>query len=35
MGFKIERNLLFLAFVGKDGTDEENETIRWHPAVQL
>ena len=35
MRFKIEGNFLFLAFVGQDRPDKQDEAIWWDTVVQL
>jgi hypothetical protein len=35
MGFKIERNFLFLPLVGQDRPNEQDEAIWWDAVVQL
>ena len=35
MGLKVERDLLFLAFIREDRTYKEHETIRRHTIVEL
>jgi hypothetical protein len=33
--FEIEGDLLFFAFIGQDGTDEQHKTVGWNSIVQL
>ena len=35
VGFKVEGDLLFLAFVGQDRSDEQDKTVWWNTIVQL
>ena len=35
MGFKVEGDLLFLAFVRQDCADEQDQTIWWNTIVQF
>ena len=35
MRFKVEGDLLFLAFVGQDRPDEQDQAVRWNTIVQF
>ena len=35
MGLEVEGNFLFLALVREDGADEQHQTVRRHPVVEL
>jgi len=35
MRFKVERDLLFLAFVGQDRPNEQNQAVWWNTVVQF
>lgn len=35
MRFKVKGDLLFLAFVGQDCSDEQDKTVWWNAVVQL
>ena len=35
VGLEVEGNFLFLALIREDGADEQHQTVRGHPVVQL